>query len=150
METLRERQKLVPKGEGNLMPFITRRTKDLRTDVGITRNVTFLTPPRELRMAWPSNGILKNCHYKGKLVLTEANTKQSQAIYPGFCFTYLEKFLCLADIGTPKIDFFGKEDMFLLHNTEYNKIPLTKEPFMFFFIQNNEYYIISRYSRTLN
>ena len=58
------------------MPFIIRRIKIQRIDVGITRNVTFLTPPKELSMAWPSNGILKNCHYKGKFVLTEANTTQ--------------------------------------------------------------------------
>ena len=121
------------------MPFIIRRTKDLRIDVGITRNVTFLTRPKELRMVWPSNGILKNCHYKGKFLLTEADTKQLQAIYPGFCSTYLERFVHLPDIGTPKIDFFGKEDMYLLRNTKYNKIPLTEEPFMNFFIQNNEY-----------
>ena len=56
----------------------------------------------------PSNGILKNCHYKGKFVLAEADTKQLQAIYPGFFFTYLENFVRLHDIGTPKIDFFGK------------------------------------------
>ena len=139
MGTLSEWQKLVPKGEGNLMSFIIRRTKDLRIDVGITRNVTFLIPPKKLRMAWPSNGILKSCHYKGKFVLTEADTKQLQTIYPGFCFTCSEKFVSLPDIGTPKIDFFGKEDMYLLKNTEYNKIPLTEEPFMNFFIQNNEY-----------
>ena len=29
--------------------------------------------------------------------------------------------------------------MYLLKNTEYNKILLTKEPFINFFIQNNEY-----------
>ena len=29
--------------------------------------------------------------------------------------------------------------MYLLRNTKYNKIPLTEEPFMNFFIQNNEY-----------
>ena len=34
---------------------------------------------------------------------------------------------------------FGKEDMYLLKNAEYNKVPLTKEPFINFFIQNNEY-----------
>ena len=50
MGTLSEWQKLVPKGQGDLMPFIIRRTKDLRIDIGITRNVTFLTPPKELRM----------------------------------------------------------------------------------------------------
>ena len=126
MGTLREWQKLVPKGEGNLRPFIICRTEELRIDVGISRNVTFLTQPKELRMTWPSNGILKNCHHKGKFVLTEANTKQLQAIYPGFCFTYLEKFVWLPDIGMPKINFFGKEDMYLLKNTEYNKIPLTE------------------------
>ena len=120
MGTLSKWQKLVPKGEGDLMPFIIRRTKNLRIDVGITRNVTFLTPPKELRMAWPSNGILKNCHYKGKFVLTEADPKQLQAIYPAFCFTYLEKLVRLPDIGATKIAFFGKEDMYLLKNTEYN------------------------------
>ena len=39
----------------------------------------------------------------------------------------------------PIIDYFGQEDVVLLKNTEYNKIPLTEEPFMNFFIQNNEY-----------
>ena len=76
MGTLSEWQKLVPKGEGNLMPFIISKTKDLHIHVGVTRNLTFLTLPKELRMAWPSNGILKNCNYEGKFVLTEANTKQ--------------------------------------------------------------------------
>ena len=75
MGTLSEWQKLVPKREGHLMRFIIRRTKGLRVDVGITRNILFLTPPKELRMAWPSNGILKNCHHKGKFVLIEADTK---------------------------------------------------------------------------
>ena len=98
MGTLSEWQKLVPKGEGNLMLFIIRRTKDLHIDVDITGNVTFLTLPKELRVTWSSNGILKNCHYKGKFVLTEADTKQLRAIYPGFCFTCLEKFVRLPDI----------------------------------------------------
>ena len=76
MGTLSEWQKLVPKGEGNLMPFsLIRRTKDLRIDFGIARNVTFLTPPKELRMPWSSNGILKNCHSKCEFVLTEVDTK---------------------------------------------------------------------------
>ena len=91
--------KISTKGEGNLMPFIIPRTKDLRIDVGITGNVTFLTPPRELRLQ-TREGILKNCFYKGKYVLTEADTKQLKAIYPGFCFTYLEKFVRLPDICT--------------------------------------------------
>ena len=43
IRTLSESQKLVPKGEGNLMPLIIHRTKDLCIDVGITRNVIFLT-----------------------------------------------------------------------------------------------------------
>ena len=93
------------------MLFIIRRTKGLRIDICIARNVTSLTPPKELRMAWHNNSILKNCSYKGKFVLTEADTKQLQAIYPGFFFTYLEKFVRPPDIGTPKIDLFGKEDM---------------------------------------
>ena len=132
--------KISTKGEGNLMPFIIPRTKDLRIDVGIAGNVTFLTPPRELRLQ-TREGILKNCFYKGKYVLTEADTKQLKAIYPGFCFTYLEKFVRLPEAGNnkPIIDYFCQEVMVILKNTEYNKIPLTEEPFMNFFIQNSEY-----------
>ena len=120
------------------MPFIIRRTKYLRIDVSIARNVTLLTPPKELRLQ-TREGILKNCFYKGKYVLTEADTEQLQTIYPGFCFTYLEKFVRPpeADNNKPIIDYFGQEDMFLLKNTKYNKIPLTEEPFMNFFIRNN-------------
>ena len=85
MGTSSEWQKLVPKGEGNLIPFSIRR-KNLCIDVGITRNVTFLTPPRKLRLQI-REGILKNCLYKGKYVLTEADAKQLQAIHPGFCLS---------------------------------------------------------------
>ena len=46
MGTLSEWQKLVPKGEGNLMLFIIRRTKDVHIAVDITGNVTFLTLPK--------------------------------------------------------------------------------------------------------
>ena len=41
MGTLREWQKLVPKDEGHLMPFILRRTKSDIIEVGITRNTIF-------------------------------------------------------------------------------------------------------------
>ena len=50
MGTLDEWRKLAPKEEGHLMPFIVRRTSSGRIDVGITRNVIFLTPPRDLRI----------------------------------------------------------------------------------------------------
>ena len=97
MGTLVEWRKLVPKGEGHLMPFIVRRTLSRRIDVGITGNVIFLTPPRELRTQ-SKEGILKNCKYLGRFVLTEVDTRQLQAMYPGFCLTFLEKFVCLPQI----------------------------------------------------
>ena len=50
MGTLDEWRKLAPKEEGHLMPFIVHRTSSGRIDVGITRNVIFLTPPRDLRI----------------------------------------------------------------------------------------------------
>ena len=62
METLVEWRKLVPKEDGHLIPFIVRRTPSGRIDAGITRNVIFLTPPRELRTQ-TKEGILKNCKY---------------------------------------------------------------------------------------
>ena len=97
MGTLVEWRKLVPKGEGRLMPFIVRRTLNRHIDVGITGDVIFLTPPRELRTQ-SKEGILKNCKYLGRFVLTEVDTRQLQAMYPGFCFTFLEKFVCLPQI----------------------------------------------------
>ena len=42
----------------------------------------------------------------------------------------------------PKIDFFGKEDMYLLKNTEYNKIPLTEEPFIDVLIDTEREFLI--------
>ena len=134
MGTLDEWRKLAPKEEGHLMPFIVHRTSSGRIDVGITRNVIFLTPPRDLRIQ-TKEGILKNCKHLGRFILTEANTKQLQAMHPGFCFTFLEKFVCLPQIRD--IDFFGWEDMHLIPHTKYNKIPLTEYPLMNFFIQNN-------------
>ena len=104
MGILVEWRKLVPKVEGYLMPFIVCRTSRRCIDIGITRKKMFLMPPRELR-AQTKEGILKNYKYLDRFVLTAANTKQLQAMYPGFCFTFLEKFVRLPHIR--HIDFFG-------------------------------------------
>ena len=137
MGTLREWQKLVPTGEGHLMPFILRKTTSGIIEVGITRNTIFFTPPIKLRLSWPRTGILKNCKYLRDYELTEADTKELQAIYPGFCFTYLSIFVRLPLIRD--IDVFGAEDMILMEKTEYNKVPLPDFPMMNFFISNNQY-----------
>ena len=50
MRTLREWQKLVPKGDGHLMPFILRKTTSGIIEVGITRNTIFFTLPIKLRL----------------------------------------------------------------------------------------------------
>ena len=80
---------------------------------------------------------LKNCRYLGNFQLDEADTRELQAIYPDFCFTFLSKFVRLPQIRD--IDFFGAEDMVFMQKTEYNKMPLTDEPMMNFFISNNSY-----------
>ena len=131
MGTLDEWRKLVPKGLGHLMPFIVRRTSSGRIDVGITRNKIFLTAPTALRISYPLTGILKNCRYLGNFQLDEADTRELQAIYPDFCFTFLSKFLCLPQIRD--IEFFGAEDMVFMQKNEHNKMPLTDEPMMIFF-----------------
>ena len=95
-----------------------------------------MTPPRELRTQ-TKEIILKNCKYLGRFVLTEADTKQFQAMYPGFCFAFLEKFVRPPQIRD--IDFFGREDIHLIPRTEHNKIPLTEYPLMNLFIQSNRY-----------
>ena len=50
MGTLREWQKLVPKGEGHLMSFVLHKTTSGIIKVGITRNTIFFTPPIKLRL----------------------------------------------------------------------------------------------------
>ena len=120
MRTLREWQKLVPKGDGHLMPFILRKTTSGIIEVRITRNTIFFTPPIALRLSYPRTGILKNCKYLRDFNLTEADTKELQAIYPGFCFTYLSLFVRLPLIRN--IDVFGAEDMVLMEKTEYYQI----------------------------
>ena len=50
MGTLLEWQKLLPKGEGHLMPFILRKTTSGTIEVGITRNTIFFTSPVKLRL----------------------------------------------------------------------------------------------------
>ena len=128
--TLDEWRKLVPKEESHLKPFFVRKTSRGCVDVGITRNVIFLILPRDLRIQ-TKDGILKNCKCLGRFVLTEANTKQLQSMYPGFCFTFLAKFVRLPQIHD--IYFLGQKDMYLIPHTEYDKIPLTEYPLMIFF-----------------
>ena len=113
-----------------------RRTSRGHIDVGITRNKIFLTLPRKLTTQ-TKEGILKNCKYLGRFVLTEADTKQLQAMYPGLCFIFLEKFVRLPQIRD--IDFFWWRRYALNVRTEYNKIPLTEYPLKNFVIQNNRY-----------
>ena len=137
MGTLDEWRKLVPKGLDHLIPFIVHRTSSSCIDVGITRNKIFLTAPSGLRVSDLLTGILKNCRYLGDFQLDEADTKELQAIYPDFCFTFLSKFVRLPQIRD--IDFFSAEDMVFMQKTEYNKMPLTDEPMMNFFISNNSY-----------
>ena len=102
-------EKISTKGLGNLMPFIVRRTSSGRIDAGITRNNIFLTAPASLIVSYPLTDILKNCRYLGDFQLDETDTKELQAIYPDFCFTFLSKFVRLPQIRD--IDFFGAEDM---------------------------------------
>ena len=91
------------------MPFILCKTTSGIIEVGITRNTIFFTPPIALRLSYSITGILKNCKYLRDFNLTEADTKELQAIYPGFCFTYLSIFVCLPLICD--IDVFVAEDM---------------------------------------
>ena len=113
------------------MPFILHKTTSGIIEVGITRNTIFFTPPIALRLSYPRTGILKNCKYLRDYKLTEADTKELQAIYPGFYFTYLSLFVCLPLILN--IDVFGAEDMVLMEKTVYNKVPLPDFPMMNFF-----------------
>ena len=93
MGTLREWQKLVPKGDGHLMPFILCKTTSGIIEVGITRNTKFFTPPIALRLFYPRTGMSKNWKYLRDFNLTEADRKELQAIYPGFLFLPIYQYL---------------------------------------------------------
>ena len=123
-------EKISTKGLGHLMPFIVRRTSSGCIDVGIMRNRIFLTAPTAFRVSYPLTGLLKNCWYLGNFQLDEADTRELQAIYPDFCFTFLSKFARLPQIR--EIEFFGAEDMVFIQKTKYNKMALTDEPMMIF------------------
>ena len=137
MGTLSEWWKLVPKGEGHLLPFILRKTTCGIIEVGIMRKIIFFTLPIALRLSYPRTIILKNCKYLKDFNLTEADTKEFQAIYPGFCFTCLSMFVLLPLIRD--IDIFGAEDTISMEKTDYNKVPLPNFAMMNFFISNNQY-----------
>ena len=119
------------------MPFILCKTISGIIEVGITRNKMFFTPPIAFRLSYPRTGILKNCKYLRDFNSTETDTKELQAIYPGFCFVYLSIFVRLLLIR--HIDVFGAEDMILREKTEYSKVPFPDFPMMNFFILNNQY-----------
>ena len=68
------------------MPLILRKTTGGIIEIKITRNTIFFTSPIALRLSYPRTGILKNCRYLRDFNLTEADTKELQAIYPGFWF----------------------------------------------------------------
>ena len=119
------------------MPFVLAKTSHGVIEVKITRNIVFLTPPTALRVSYPRTGILKQCRYLGDFHLDKADTNELQKIYPDFCFTYLSKFVRLPQLRN--MDRFGPEDMVLMPETKYNKMPLTDFQMMNFFISNNQY-----------
>ena len=114
------------------MPFVLAKTSHGVIEVKITRNIVFLTPPTALRVSYPRTGILKQCRYLGDFHLDKADTNELQKIYPDFCFTYLSKFVRLPQLRN--MDRFGPEDMVLMPETKYNKMPLTDFQMMNFFI----------------
>ena len=101
------------------MPFILRKTTSGIIEVRITRNIRFFTPSIALRLSYPRTGMLKNCKYFKDFKLTEADTKELQAIYLGFCFTYLSMFVRFPLIRD--IDAFGAEDMILMEKLNIRK-----------------------------
>ena len=94
------------------MPFTLCKTTSGIIEVGSKRNIIFFTPPIAPRLSYPRTSILKNCKYLKDFNLTEADTKELQAVYPGFCFTYLSMFVRLPLIRD--IDVFGAEDIILM------------------------------------
>ena len=94
------------------MPFILHKTTSGIIEVRIMRNIILFTPPLALRLSYPRTGTLKNSKYLKNFNLNEADTKELQAICPGFCFTYLSMFVRLPLIRD--IDAFGAEDMILM------------------------------------
>ena len=87
------------KGKEYLQP-ITIKSHDRTTN---DRNIMFYTPPTVIRRI--GNGILSCCKCLGKYLLSDDNKKQLKALYPGFVFNELAKFVRLVQAlpGIPGI-----------------------------------------------
>ena len=119
------------KGKEYLQP-ITIKSHDRTTN---DRNIMFYTPPTVIRRI--GNGILSCCKCLGKYLLSDDNKKQLKALYPGFVFNKLAKFVRLG--SSTSWDTWDSVDITFMQRTEYNKVPNVEMDFCRFYISNRDY-----------
>ena len=127
-----ERKKLNSQGKGFLMPVI-QLTPD---SVSLSRNEVFYTLPYLTRGA--NFGITKNCQHLGTRKLSHEDKKQLKNIYPGFCYSLLDRWIRRVN-PTALLDDRERKDIKLMHEMEYGFIPIPRSAIIGFSISNPTY-----------
>ena len=90
--------------------------------VSISRNEHFYTPPYLTRGM--NFGITKNCQYLGARQLNDDDLNQLRNIYPGFCYSKLDKWVCRVKPTT--LEEWDRKDIKTMNQTEYGFMPTPK------------------------
>ena len=69
-------------------------------------------------------GITKNCQYLGARQLNDDDLNQLRNIYPGFCYSKLDKWVCRVKPTT--LEEWDRKDIKTMNQTEYGFMPTPK------------------------
>ena len=125
-----KRKKLNLQGKGFLM-LIVQLTPN---SVFISRNEYFYAPPYLNRGL--NFGITKNCQHLGVRQLND-NLKQLRNIYPGFCYSILDKWV--RRVKPTTLDKWDRKDIKTMNQTEYGFMAMPKSEIIGFQISSPIY-----------
>ena len=103
--------------------------------VSLSRNEVFYAPPYLTRGA--NFNITKNCQHLGMRKLSDKDKKQLKNIYPGFCYSQLDKWVRC--VNPTALDEWERRDIKLMHQREYEFIPIPRSAVIDFSISNPTY-----------
>ena len=115
---IKERKKLNSQRKGFLMLIV----QLMLNSVSISRNEHFYTPPYLTRGM--NFGITKNCQYLGVRQLNDDDLNQLRNIYPGFCYSKLDKWV--RRVKPTTLDEWDRKDIKTVNHTEYGFMPTPK------------------------
>ena len=82
-------------------------------------------------------GITKNCQHLGTRKLSHEDKKQLKNIYPGFCYSLLDRWI--RRVNPTALDDRERKDIKLMHEMEYGFIPIPRSAIIGFSISNPTY-----------